>query len=357
MSKAVVIYDDAFLKHRPPHFHCENPGRVQKIVSHLREVGLFESLLVRPRVASVDDLCLVHDRRYVEFVLRICEKGETYYLDGDTYVSPGTKEAALTAAGAAMTGVDLVLRGEAKVFYAPVRPPGHHAGRAGRALTAPTQGFCIFNNVAVGAEYAVRRGAKRVAIIDIDAHHGNGTQEIFYFTSSVLYISLHQDPYTLYPGTGFVHETGEGEGEGYNVNIPLPPGTGDDIYSEAIENIVMPIVRQYRPDILLVSLGFDAHVEDPLTELEASLNTYDLLFQEILRYVESGPCKGAGFLLEGGYVGEVLAKGSEILLKASLGKEYTVGERRTATRESSLHSAKSRLKEVQQIQSRYWNLA
>ncbi len=356
MSRVAVIYDDAFLKHKPPHFHYENPGRVQKIISHLRETGLLERFLVRPRMASIDDVCIVHDRKYVELVLRLCERGESY-IDGDTYVSSGTREAALTAAGAVMTGVDLILRGEFRIFYAPVRPPGHHAGIAGRALTAPTQGFCIFNNVAIGAEYAIRRGAARVAIVDIDAHHGNGTQEIFYLRSDVLYISIHQDPYTLYPGTGFVHEVGEGEGEGFNVNIPLPPGSGDDIYLEAIDNIVMPILRQYKPDIVLVSLGFDAHVEDPLTELEATLNTYEYLFSSLVDMAEKGTIKGVGFVLEGGYVGEVLARGSEILLRLAIGEEYEIRERKTTTRSTVLSQAKARLREIRQMQSRYWDLS
>ena len=351
-----MIYDDAFLKHRPPDFHYENPNRVQKIVSHLRETGLLDRLLVKPRAASVEEVCLVHDRKYVEIVLKMCERGGMY-IDGDTYVSPGSKDAALMAVGAVLTGVDLILRGEIKVFYAPVRPPGHHAGIAGRALTAPTQGFCIFNNVAIGAEYAIRKGVKKVAIVDIDAHHGNGTQEIFYTRSDVLYISIHQDPYTLYPGTGFVHEVGEGEGEGFNVNIPLPPGAGDDIYEQVLEEIIQPVLRQYRPDIVLVSLGFDAHAADPLTELEATLNTYEALFRLLVGEAEKGTFRGVGFVLEGGYVGEILAKGSEILLKIALGQQYTVDEKKTTTRSSVIAQARSRLREIRQIQSRYWNLS
>jgi len=175
MPAIAILYDDAFLKHRPPHFHYENPRRVKKIVDHLREAGLLEDYLVKPRTATIDDLCMVHDRRYVDIILKLCERGDTY-IDGDTYVSTGTREAALTAVGAVLTGVDLILRGEVKFFFAPVRPPGHHAGKEGRANTI-SQGFCIFNNVAIAAKYLARKG-KKVAIVDIDLHHGNGTEEI-----------------------------------------------------------------------------------------------------------------------------------------------------------------------------------
>lgn len=153
------------------------------------------------------------------------------FIDADTYVSPGTCKAARHAVGAVLRGgIDKVLSGEWNAAYAIVRPPGgHHVGHGGRALMAPTQGFCIFNNVAIGAVYAIEHGISRVAILDVDAHHGNGTQEIFYKDPKVLYISLHQDPLTIYPGTGFIDDVGEGEGEGFNVNVPpLPPFTADD---------------------------------------------------------------------------------------------------------------------------------
>ncbi len=276
MKKIVVLYDDAFLKHIPPKFHCENPARVKAIMDCLRSF-LPNELIVKPVYADVEDLYMVHSKEYVDSMMRFFEHGGLAYIDGDTYISDGTRDAALAAAGAAMTGVDMIISGEVKSFYAPVRPPGHHAGISGRALTAPTQGFCIFNNIAIGAEYAIKRGIKKVAIVDIDAHHGNGTQEIFYHTSKVLYVSIHQDPLTLYPGTGYTHEVGIGDGEGYNVNIPIPPGSGDDVYGEIIDMIIMPILEQYRPEIVLVSLGFDSHINDPLTQLEATLSTYENL--------------------------------------------------------------------------------
>ncbi len=356
MKKIVIIYDDAYLKHTPPRYHCENPARVRSIIDHLRSLGLLDKLLVKPRQASVEDLYLVHDKNYVDVIMRLLEKGDLAYIDGDTYISSGTRDAALTAVGAVMTGVDLILSGEARCFFAPVRPPGHHAGVAGRALTAPTQGFCIFNNIAIGAEYALRRGAKRVAIVDVDAHHGNGTQEIFYTTDKVLYISLHQDPLTLYPGTGFVHEVGEGAGEGFNVNIPMPPGSCDDVYIQALEEIVMPILEQYRPDIVLVSLGFDAHTLDPLTGLDITLHTYEALFLLLKRGLERGLFKGVGYVLEGGYDTGVLAKGSEILVKLMLDEDYTIGERKTESPNYVLQKAKRVFKEVREVHSRYWNL-
>ncbi|NPA69257.1 MAG: histone deacetylase [Crenarchaeota archaeon] len=355
MRNIVVIYDDAFLKHTPPKYHCESPARVKAIIECLRSF-LPDNYFVKPRFATPEDLYMVHDKRYVDLMMKFFEEGGLSYIDGDTYISPGTRDAALAAAGSAMTGVDLILSGDVKCFYAPVRPPGHHAGIAGRALSAPTQGFCIFNNIAIGAEYATRRGAKRVAIVDIDAHHGNGTQEIFYHTSKVLYISIHQDPLTLYPGTGFTHEVGVGDGEGYNINIPLPPGSGDDVYIEAMDNIIIPVLEQYKPDIILVSLGFDAHINDPLTQLEASLNTYENMYLIVKKFIDSGKVKGGGFLLEGGYDTGVLSKGSEILVKLFLGKEYKIGEDKTESGLNTRSRARKVIKEVIEIHSRYWNL-
>ncbi|NPB01115.1 MAG: histone deacetylase, partial [Crenarchaeota archaeon] len=197
---------------------------------------------------------------------------------------------------------------------------------------------------------------KRVAIVDIDAHHGNGTQEIFYHTSKVLYISIHQDPLTLYPGTGFVHEVGMGDGEGFNINIPLPPGSADDVYMEAMDSIIIPVLEQYRPDIVLVSLGFDAHINDPLTQLEASLNSYENMYLIVKKMIDSGKIRGGGFLLEGGYDTGVLSKGSEVLVKLFLGREYRIGEEKTESGLNTLSRARKVIKEVVETHSRYWNL-
>ncbi len=355
MKKIVIIYDDAFLRHTPPKFHCENPARVKAIMECLRSF-VPSNLIIKPRYADIEDLCMVHSREYVDLMMRFFEHGGLSYIDGDTYISDGTRDAALAAAGSAITGVEMIISEGVKCFYAPVRPPGHHAGISGRALTAPTQGFCIFNNIAIGAEYAIRRGIRKVAIIDIDAHHGNGTQEIFYHTSKVLYISIHQDPLTLYPGTGFITDVGIGDGEGYNVNIPLPPGSGDDVYLEALENIVLPILRQYRPEIVLVSLGFDAHINDPLTQLEASLNTYEELYLILKKMVDSGEIRGVGFLLEGGYDTKVLSIGSEILVKIFLEQEYKNPEDRTESGLNTKSRARKVLKKVVEVHSKYWNL-
>ncbi|NPA86117.1 MAG: histone deacetylase [bacterium] len=348
MPRFAILYDPAVLKHVPPVHHCEHPRRVETIITRLRYC-LPEHLFLRPRPATLEEICLVHEKAYVKLILE--SAGKLEFLDADTYLSPGTPEAALTAAGAAITGAELLMKGELRWFYAPVRPPGHHAGRNGRALGAPSQGFCIFNNAALAAVKACQLGAKRVAILDIDGHHGNGTQEIFY-DQPLLYISLHQDPHTLYPGTGFLHEVGTGEGEGFNVNLPLPPGSADDVYSEAFRQVVLPILEEYRPEILLVSLGFDAHFLDPLTYLQVSLNTYYNVYMIIKElHVPTG------FLLEGGYEEKVLAQGSELPTDVFLGREeHTIIEQETESSETVFIKAVSLLREARRVLRKYWQL-
>ncbi len=352
-----VIYDDVFVRHRVSRYHPENPGRITSIVDHLRRLNLFDTFVVRPARADVNDVLLVHERSYVDRVLELCGRGEELFIDSDTYLCPDTCRAAITAAGAVVTGVERVMAGDLKSFYAIVRPPGHHSGIRGIALNAPSQGFCIFNNVAVGARYALARGAKRVAIVDVDAHHGNGTQEIFYDTSRVLYISTHQDPLTLYPGTGFVDEVGRGDGEGFNVNIPLPPGTGDDDYIDIFDGIVMNVLDQYKPDLVLVSLGFDAHARDAIAELRLSLNSYEHVFRSVMELARRKGVRGVGFVLEGGYDFDVLARGSEILVKMIAGLEYKVGDDRTETRISAKTRVRELTRRLREVLSRYWKVA
>ena len=350
-----LIYDDIFIRHRSDTYHPENPGRLISIVEHLKSKNLFNKYLIQPKIAKIDDVIKVHDEKYVKKILELCDKYEFTYLDGDTYLCSYTCQAALTAVGALIKGFEMINEGTIKSFYALVRPPGHHAGRRGKALTAPTQGFCIFNNVAICAQYAIEKGLKKIAIIDIDVHHGNGTQEIFYDTSKVLYISFHQDPYTLYPGTGFIHEVGYGDGEGFNVNIPLPPGTGDDMYREIFDEIVLNILEQYKPDLILVSLGFDAHIEDPLAQLSITLNSYSYVIEKIWKFINKHNVKGLGLTLEGGYNLNVLAKGSEIIVKILTNQEYEIPDKETESRLTVESKCKEIVQDIKNVHKKYWS--
>jgi acetoin utilization deacetylase AcuC-like enzyme len=257
---------------------------------------------------DADRLQAVHPSSYIEAIRRISERGGGM-LDLDTVASQATYEAALHSAGGATRAVDALLGGEAKVAFCGLRPPGHHAEPA-RAM-----GFCIFNNVAVAARHALdAHGLERVLILDWDVHHGNGTNDIFYATDSVLYASIHQSP--LYPGTGALSENGEGAGQGYTVNLPVPPGSGHDQWLSLVQHVVAPIARAYRPQLLLVSAGFDAHRDDPLAGCLLTEASYGALAGTMIGLSQE---LGAplGLVLEGGYDLRALASSVVAVLSAA----------------------------------------
>ena len=226
-----------------------------------------------------------------------CAKGEP--LDADTVVVPASWEAALRAAGAAVDATRKVARGEERSAYCLVRPPGHHATPS-RAM-----GFCLFNNIAVAADYAVRRlGLRRVMIVDWDVHHGNGTNDIFHARRDVLYISIHQSP--LYPGSGPLRDVGEGDGEGYTVNLPVPPGAGEPIWLSLVQHLVTPIIRAYEPGVILVSAGFDGHRSDPLAQCALATESFGKMAAHV---AATAHALGVPFgsVLEGGYDLDALA--------------------------------------------------
>jgi acetoin utilization deacetylase AcuC-like enzyme len=243
------------------------------------------------RDASEDELGRVHEPRYVEELSRIA--GRQGYLDADTYYAPASHAAAVRAAGGCVAMVDALLDGEAAYGVALVRPPGHHA-RPGAAM-----GFCLLNNVAVAAAHARARGCARVAIVDWDVHHGNGTQEIFYADPSVLYVSLHQWP--LYPGTGARGEVGSGDGHGATINVPLSPGAGDAAYVAAIDRLAAPALTEFAPDLLLISAGFDAHERDPLAAMCLTDSGYAAMTRRLMAALPDGKSGRVGVVLEGGY--------------------------------------------------------
>ncbi|MFQ6100112.1 MAG: histone deacetylase [Anaerolineae bacterium] len=306
------VYDPIYLEHDLPS-HPENARRLKRILKTLEDEGMLARLKpLKPRPATIEELQRVHTAVHIERVQRVAQAGGGH-LDPDTYVSPRSFDAALMAAGGVVQAVEAVLAGEVANGFALVRPPGHHA-TATRAM-----GFCLFNNVAVAARAALAGGqVERIFIADFDVHHGNGTQDAFADDPAVFYFSSHQYPY--YPGTGLWNETGRGAGEGTLLNVPLPAGVGDGGYAQVFAELVWPLAEQFRPDLILVSAGYDAHWSDPLALMNLSLTGYAWLGQELVRMAEQ-LCDGQiVFTLEGGYQLDVLAYGVLNAFYAMLGE-------------------------------------
>lgn len=296
--------------------HPEGPDRLQAVLALLEECGLRDRLEpIEPRDATDEELTLVHRPEYVESLQRACAEGGGWF-DPDTYVTARSCEAARRAVGACLAAVDAVLSGREQSAFCAVRPPGHHA-RPGQAM-----GFCLLNSVAVAARYALRcHGPERVAIVDIDVHHGNGAQDAFYGDPDILYCSTHLYPF--YPGTGRPQETGEGDAAGTNVNVPLPAGCGDAEHLAAFDAVVEPVVRRFRPQLILVPCGFDGHFADPLAMMSLSVDGYGDLAGR-LRTLAEELCEGRlVFTLEGGYDLIALPWGVRRVLEILLGEDLT----------------------------------
>ncbi len=309
------VYDPRYLEHNRPG-HVERRDRLEKTMEVLREDGLLDKLVhLKATPVSMEHLLKVHAQHYVNLVQEVSHSGGGN-LDPDTYVNDRSYEVALLAAGGMLNLVHAVLDGEVENGFALVRPPGHHA------LPGRGMGFCLFNNVAVAAKYALsQHGLSRILIVDFDLHHGNSTQDVFYGTSEVLYFSTHQYPY--YPGTGHWSDIGRGEGEGYTVNVPLPPGVGDEGYGRIFDEVLYPVAERYRPELILVSAGYDAHWADPLGMLQLSAAGYTSLTRVVKEMAEEF-CDGRlAFTLEGGYDLEAVAHSIAATLQALLGDDVT----------------------------------
>lgn len=303
MQGVGFIYNDIFLKHKTPQWHPETSERLVSILNHLKNSELWEKLIhIKPRKADYEDIALAHARRYIEKIKNF----GTGYLDGDTFMSENSLEAALYAAGAVIEAIERCKAGEITRAFCAVRPPGHHA-EADRAM-----GFCIFNNVAVGARYAQKIGYKKVFIIDFDVHHGNGTQHIFEEDDTVFYFSTHQYPH--YPGTGTESERGIGKGEGYTYNVPMNAGSGDKDYLHVYQDILPQLVNRFEPDILLVSAGYDIRTEDPLASIRISPEG----IRGIVRGILSRSTVPVVFALEGGYDLEAIGESVKITVEEML---------------------------------------
>jgi len=353
MLKTAIIYTLKYLEHKSGHGHPESPKRLKWIMKELHNSGLLKSgkcALIEPEPAKIEDVELVHEPDYINLVKKVSERGGGVLDLGDTVVSAKSFDTALFAVGGSINAVNLVMDRKFQNAFALVRPPGHHAGPY-YAL-----GFCLFNNIAIAATHLLRNfGLNRVLILDVDTHHGNGTQEIFYETDKVLYVSLHHDP-KGFPGTGFADEVGDDRGMGFKVNIPFPFRVDDQIYLEAVNQIVLPIVRQYKPQFILVSAGFDGHYSDPIGELSLSTFCYAETFEKILA-LASQFCDGKLVaILEGGYNRDFLGIMAAVVIAKMSGATYFIQDRQLTATPRIRQRAEEILNEVKHIQSSFWNL-
>ncbi len=310
------VYDPIFLKHTQPG-HPEGAQRLEAILQELESSGLLASLQQIPsRAATIEELSYVHPASHIEKIQAISQRGGGY-LDPDTYTTPETYDAAAMAAGSLLDLTLAVVDGQVENGFAFVRPPGHHATRT-RAM-----GFCIFSNVALAAKAAqMQRDLERIAIVDFDVHHGNGTQDVFEDDPSVLYASTHQYPH--YPGTGRMDEIGRGEGTGTIINIPLSAGVGDEGFKKMYRDVLVPVVQRFQPQLLMVSAGYDCHWNDPLAGLGLSLTGMTWVAQTLVKLAEE-LCEGKiVFALEGGYNLDVLRAGAANSVKVLMGRDDLV---------------------------------
>lgn len=305
MNRTGIIWDSRYLKHDTGPGHPESPRRLLAV----KEVVSADSSLVllEPRLATDEEVAFVHTNEHIQAV-RQTQNISHGYFDLDTPVSAGSSEAAFLAAGGMLTSVGAVLKGEVNNSFAFPRPPGHHA-ESNRAM-----GFCLFNNVAIAAEYLIKKkNLSRVAIVDIDVHHGNGTQHFFYDRRDVFYISSHRFPF--YPGTGSAEEKGKGEGEGYTLNLPYPALSDDDDYRKGYEEKVGPALLGFKPEFILVSAGFDAHERDPLGGMKITKKGFVMMAKTLFSSAQK-TCRGKiAFVLEGGYDMKGLKEGVEAILE------------------------------------------
>ena len=336
--KVLVAAHPAFAAHRTGPWHPERPDRL--VAAHAGAAAAPVDLVeFAPARAELDMLARVHLPDYVDSIKRFCAAGGGE-LDPDTVVVPDSWEAALRSAGAGPGAAELLQHGAAEVAFLPIRPPGHHA------LEDRAMGFCIFNNVAITARYLTEMG-NRVAIVDWDVHHGNGTQETFLMNPDVLYVSLHEFP--AYPGSGWVDEVGIGPATGTAVNFPMPTGTAGDVYRASFERVILPILSAFKPDWLLVSAGYDAHRADPLAGLDLLESDYAAMGAALRPVV--GPGRTILFL-EGGYNLTAIERSVTATLQGFAGVPVPDEAERTV---SGLRSWRT-LEFVVEAQQRYWQV-
>lgn len=312
MKSTGLVYHQDYLKHLTGDGHPESPERLTAVMDRLGKTGLLKKLsIIGPKPAKEDDILLIHSKNHFDTVKNGWENGLTA-LTPDTPISEESFSVAMLAVGGVLTGIDMIMAGEVANGMTLVRPPGHHA--------TPDQamGFCLFNNVAIGARYLQKKhGIERILIVDWDLHHGNGTQAAFYEDPSILYFSTHQYPH--YPGTGSFHETGEGKGKGFTINVPMRAGTPADEFLKKFRDALYERALEFSPEFILISAGFDAHMNDPLGELMLTEDSYAEMTRTVLD-IAHRCCKGRVLsALEGGYNLNALAMSVEAHLKVMTG--------------------------------------
>jgi acetoin utilization deacetylase AcuC-like enzyme len=347
MAKTGIVKHPLYLEHKTGIMHPENPYRLESIYTMLESRDFSGGLVnIEPRFAKLSEILLVHDPGYVDRVLDSAEKTQVRF-DPDTVTSPKSYRAAWLAAGGVMEAIRAVMAGEVQNAFALIRPPGHHALRD-RAM-----GFCIFNNLAIGARYALNsQGLERVLIVDWDLHHGNGIQEIFYEDPHVLYSSIHRHPY--YPWTGEAEEVGKGEGMGFNVNVPVECGGSDPDYANLIRHLLMPIARRFRPELILVAAGFDIHHGDPLRSMNVTEAGFARMTQLLMEVASELCAKRVVLALEGGYNSEALRDSVAMVLWEMSGQSMINREEMRQVEDAQYENIKKTIEQVKRIQAPYW---
>ncbi len=348
MNRTGIVKDDCYLEHVMDPGHPESPERLRAIYEMLEEdemKGLFQG--VKPREATRKELETTHSPAYIDLVASTAGKSYSR-LDMDTSTSAGSYQAALLAAGGFIELIKAVLEEKLDNGFALVRPPGHHAERD-RAM-----GFCLFNNIAVGARYALDKfSVQRILIVDWDVHHGNGTQNSFYEDPRVLYFSIHRYGF-FYPGTGAATEVGRGRGEGFNVNVPFSSGYGDAEYGNVFKAILKPIALEYQPQLILVSAGFDTHYDDPLGGMRVTEKGFARLGQILLEIAEATGRGRLAITLEGGYDVSGESRSVKAVLK-ELAQASPVDKRDLLEKEEAGYSRiEQEILQLKKIQKRYW---
>jgi acetoin utilization deacetylase AcuC-like enzyme len=343
-----LYYHPIFLEHDNGFGHPERPERLTAALEALEEGGLLEVLDRRePRPAGEETIALVHPQAHIDRVKHIAARGGGH-LDLDTPVSPRSFEAALYAAGAAVDAVEEVWGGGLDSAFCLVRPPGHHA-TIGRGM-----GFCLFNNLAVAARHAqLRLGVERVLILDWDSHHGNGLQDVFYEDDSVLYVSFHQFPH--YPGSGTSQEVGAGRGKGYTVNFPFSAYTGENAYLAAFEEVVMPVARQFKPQLVMIAAGYDAHHTDLLCSMLLTAESYARMTELLKGLAEETAGGRLVASLEGGYNLGAVSASIFNTIAVMAGSDLRAREE-TAPAQRSMERAAQVINSTKSALSPYWDL-
>jgi acetoin utilization deacetylase AcuC-like enzyme len=347
--KTGIVKDKRYLRHSAGFAHPESPERLAAIYEMLNNPSMaWKFMEIEPREATHKEIETIHTPSYVEYIAGTAGQ-HSVFLDPDTATSPETYSIAKLAVGGVCNAIDSVIEGKADNAFALVRPPGHHAEKDAAA------GFCIFNNIAIGAMHAIlKHRLKRILIVDWDLHHGNGTQHSFYSDPRILYFSTHQYPY--YPGTGSLQEIGQGKGEGYTINVPLRGGAGDASFVKIFRKILEPVALEFNPEMVLLSAGFDIYFQDPLGSMRVTPEGFAALTRILLEIADSC-CRGRLVaVLEGGYHIAGLTKSVKAVLEEMLDETHCSKEKFSSLEREADEDTNQIIKQVISRISPYWKV-